>query len=1184
MHMKNSLLFGLMAILLLGGTITPALSQSDTGNQIVINEVEFNPAGSDAGYGVGGSGNESKSVEGASGGNEYVELYNSSSQDIDIGGWSLVPSATWKTYEIPDNTIISPNSFLAFTHVNFWFKDFGDSVSLYDAAGNLIDETPILKDQDDDATSWQRIFDGFDTDSLSDWEQKRVTPKSSNGKIIETETSDSTSISVDIEKDNYAFGESVTISGSVSERLYAMKPIYTPEVIKISVTGPAYFKNITVFPERNLEYSATLNIQQVLGFEKGTYDVDITYGDNQTKTSFTVAGVDDESQPDEVMEALEIFTDKELYIPGEEVVLFADTNSLIEYGGLYYTVTNPEGKQIFSGTIFQNERFSTVNEQGGGQLYPFSTKLMMQIINPVYGTYEIEGIYKSQNYRAFDSQTVIKANTSFLLVEEVKEDVAISLSTDKEFYSVGEKIKVSGRSNHIWTESLKLEVIQTGVLTSNQDNLKGQHFRPDSFSLIDVVRLNGDGTFDFEFSLVESMKQGDVYDHVLGDYRVTVSGYYGDALTSFKVVEDPETFVDIRTPMRLQTDKSEYVLGTGLTVTGYISNYELVGNQNSQYVEFTFTGPDGKSVMSQDRRSQEKSNFNYEANSPNDKLKFKSFPDQIGGFSIQSILHPIQFDYGTYTVTASHPYSKITESVQFDIISAQSTVIPEEEIEPEPLVVEICKSDGPAIDSIIRDLNTNRAGVPPSMDSIDCSNDLTFFTGEKLVVKGKVVLKTGVNLDQSSTRTSGQTEQGHSYSTNYAQAMMNYVLVSIPAPMTLSVSPSAAWQTTPDEGENYTGGGGSGEGGAYYEDADGNIIRGEIEGRDSSGSTGYDGTAVLKKQKLLLTDMNFKAYPDEEGNFAGLFDIRAGIFKSGVYKLKAEYFGYNFDEKVTIIDNSLKGGLPPKIIVELDKEEYIPGETVRINGKIENIYYYDSVSIIIEPPNVSEINCLTGQQCGYGNTEKKVRIQDSNSGPLFFWNYPIPSGPSSVGTYTIITDTHFGKLEKQFFVIDESEIIGQVTPETTTSESSEIVSKKIIEKFNRISDDKIPIILTEKSTEDSTLEPRVIQGSLFTSARGEESDVNLRITTSSGQCVIGQGSDCLVTESTRKPGAIYSIVTINDVNYKIRYSGDDVRLEKFSIVPEDSTSKIDIDNWNVEIIKDEQPSRFYYKVSYVALE
>ena len=99
-----------------------------------------------------------------------------------------------------------------------------------------------------------------------------------------------------------------------------------------------------------------------------------------------------------------------------------------------------------------------------------------------------------------------------------------------------------------------------------------------------------------------------------------------------------------------------------------------------------------------------------------------------------------------------------------------------------------------------------------------------------------------------------------------------------------------------------------------------------------------------------------------------------------------------------------------------------------------------------------------------------------------------------------------------------------------------------------------------------------------------ESSVNLKITTSDGQCVIGQELNCLVSESTRKPGAIFAIVSIDDINYKIRYSGNDVRLEKFSIVPEESGSKININDWNVEIIKDEQPSRFYYKVSYVALE
>ena len=92
--------------------------------------------------------------------------------------------------------------------------------------------------------------------------------------------------------------------------------------------------------------------------------------------------------------------------------------------------------------------------------------------------------------------------------------------------------------------------------------------------------------------------------------------------------------------------------------------------------------------------------------------------------------------------------------------------------------------------------------------------------------------------------------------------------------MTLSVSPDAAWRTTPDSDENYVGGGGSGDGGSYRVDEDGNIVRGEVEGRDSSGTTGYDGSAVLEKQKIRLTNMNFKAYPDEEGNLLTSNELR----------------------------------------------------------------------------------------------------------------------------------------------------------------------------------------------------------------------------------------------------------------------------------------------------------------------
>ena len=224
----------------------------------------------------------------------------------------------------------------------------------------------------------------------------------------------------------------------------------------------------------------------------------------------------------------------------------------------------------------------------------------------------------------------------------------------------------------------------------------------------------------------------------------------------------------------------------------------------------------------------------------------------------------------------------------------------------------------------------------------------------------------------------------------------------------------------------------------------------------------------------------------------------------------------------------------------------------------------------------SKINCLVGQSCDISST-KKIRVNEGTDGATFFMNYKI-SDDSPIGTYTVIADTHFGEIQKSFFVINESDVITPVPPTVSTMPS------KVIEKFNRISENKILISLDEKNVDESILLPRVIQGSLFTSARGDESKVNLEITTPSGQCVIGQNSNCLVSESTRKPGEIYSIVSIDDINYKIRYSGNDVRLEKFSIVPEDTSSKIVIDNWDIKIIKDEQPTRFYYKVSYIALE
>ena len=79
----------------------------------------------------------------------------------------------------------------------------------------------------------------------------------------------------------------------------------------------------------------------------------------------------------------------------------------------------------------------------------------MHGVNPVFGTYEIQGTFKAQDPRHSLAGVEINTSATFQFVEEVIADELFSLSTDKEVYSVNDTIFVTGRSNHIWTENVE---------------------------------------------------------------------------------------------------------------------------------------------------------------------------------------------------------------------------------------------------------------------------------------------------------------------------------------------------------------------------------------------------------------------------------------------------------------------------------------------------------------------------------------------------------------------------------------------------------------------------------------------------------------------------------------------------------------------------------------------------------
>ena len=117
MNRNISLVF---SILLFAGILVPAYAQ--TSENVVINEVDINPPGDD-----------SATIS------EWVELYNPTDSEIDIGGWEIASTTVLKkTMTIPSNTMIEPGQFLTYSFQNVWFTDTNESVELRDENNIII--------------------------------------------------------------------------------------------------------------------------------------------------------------------------------------------------------------------------------------------------------------------------------------------------------------------------------------------------------------------------------------------------------------------------------------------------------------------------------------------------------------------------------------------------------------------------------------------------------------------------------------------------------------------------------------------------------------------------------------------------------------------------------------------------------------------------------------------------------------------------------------------------------------------------------------------------------------------------------------------------------------------------------------------------------------------------------------
>ena len=128
---------------------------------IVINEIEANPPGKYAEI-------------------EWVELYNPTSKDVDLTGWTL-KTTHGRIGKVTCSGIIDANGYRVFESSIQWLDNEGDSVILRDKGGAKIDEVAFTDTKNDYRTR-QRCPNGIDTDSYLDWDFRPSTKGYSNGE------------------------------------------------------------------------------------------------------------------------------------------------------------------------------------------------------------------------------------------------------------------------------------------------------------------------------------------------------------------------------------------------------------------------------------------------------------------------------------------------------------------------------------------------------------------------------------------------------------------------------------------------------------------------------------------------------------------------------------------------------------------------------------------------------------------------------------------------------------------------------------------------------------------------------------------------------------------------------------------------------------------------------------------